>query len=187
MREMLKRFVCIVAVAAVGGPGFGVRADDAVQIKSGTVGVESPVSLAGGAFDIEGTQNFAYVGGAEGGTSDADCGPCLAGDTISLTTELRGTYFGTLTYRGQTYELDISNGNGRFTFASPDFVLPPAESGSVVTIEQPFSLVNTSLTLPEGDVVPVEGSGIATARFTTFQDAGETYYFLEEITFTFDN
>ena len=186
MRDVLKRLACIAAVAAVCGLSIELRADDAVRIKSGTVEVGSPVSLAGGAFTIEGTQGFSYTGGAEGGTSEGDCAPCVAGDTISLTTELTGTYFGTATYRGQTYELDSSNGGGSFTFSSPDFVLPPNDGDGEVIVEQPFSLADSSLALPTGDVVPVEGSGTATARFTTFQDAGVTYYFLVDITFTFD-
>ena len=186
MRDALKKFVCIAALGAMYGLTVAVRADDPVRIKSGSVEVGSPVSLTGGAYDIEGTQDFSYVGGAEGGTSEGDCGPCLAGDTISLTTELTGTYFGTATYRGQTYELDISNGSGSFTFSSPKFTLPPAESNTVVTIEQPFTLIDTSLALPGGAVVPIEGSGTATARFTTFQDGSDTFYFLEDITFTFE-
>lgn len=146
----------------------------------------SPVSLSGGAFEIAGTRDFSYTGGAEGGTSEADCGPCLGGASISLTTELRGTYVGTATYQGQDYELDISNGSGSFTFTSPAFVLPETAPGDTVVIEQPFELTDSSLTLPNGVQVPVEGSGVATARFSTFEDAGETFYFLEEITFAFE-
>jgi hypothetical protein len=185
MREVRNMVAALAAFGVVFTLNAELLAQNAVRIKSGTVAVESPVSLSGGAYDIEGTQDFSYVGGAEGGTSEADCGPCLAGDTISLTTQLRGTYFGTATYRGRTYELDISNGNGDFTFSSPDFVLPAANNGSDVTIEQPFTLTETSLKLPDGTVIPVTGGGTATARFSTFQDGGDTYYFLEEITFTF--
>ena len=42
------------------------------------------------------------------------------------------------------------------------------------------------MTLPDGSNVPIEGSGVASARFSTFEDAGDTYYFLVDITFTFD-
>jgi hypothetical protein len=163
-----------------------VGADDAVRIKAGTVQVGSEVSLSGGAFAIEGTQDFSFTGGAEGGTSEAECAPCLAGDTRSLTTELSGTVSGAATYRGQLYELDISNGSGSFTFTSPEFMLPEAGGEDVVTIEQPFSLAGASLTLSDGTVVPVEGSGTATARYSTFEDGEDTYYFLIDVTYTFE-
>jgi hypothetical protein len=185
MRDRLKRVTALVALGVVFAVTAELRADDVVRLKSGTVEVGSPVSLSGGTFDIVGTKGLSYTGGADGGTSEADCGPCLPGDTISLTTQLRGTYSGTLTYKGQSYELDISNGSGNFTFSSPDFVLPPSAGQSEVTIEQPFSLTDSSLTLPDGTVIPVEGGGIATARFSAFQDGEDTYYFLEDLTFTF--
>jgi hypothetical protein len=185
MRHVMKTLACIAVLIGSSSLTGPVSADDAVQLKAGTVQVGSEVSLSGGAFAIAGTQEFSYTGGAEGGTSQAECGPCLAGDTRSLTTELSGTYFGTLTYRGQTYELDISNGSGSFTFASPEFVLPQPGGEDVVIIEQPFNLVDTSVTLPDGTVVPIEGSGTATARYSTFQDGEDTYYFLIDVTYTF--
>jgi hypothetical protein len=177
---------CVLALVAFPAATIPLRAADAVQVKSGTVSVGSPVSLSGGAFEIAGTRDFSYTGGAEGGTSEGDCGPCAAGDTISLTTELRGTYFGTATYQGKDYELDISNGSGSFTFTSPRFVLPETTAGEDVAIEQPFELTDSSLTLPDGTQVSVDGGGVATARFSTFEDAGQTLYFLEDITFTFE-
>jgi len=176
----------VLAMAVLATATIQVRAQDAVRVRSGTVSVESPVSLSGGAFQIAGTRGFSYTGGAEGGTSEADCAPCVGGATISLTTQLRGTYFGTATYQGKDYELDSSNGSGSFTFTSPAFVLPETTPGEEVVIEQPFELTDSSLTLPNGVQVPVEGGGVATARFSTFEDAGQTFYFLEEITFTFE-
>ena len=187
MGSVFRRLAVLAAVVSVFASTTGLRAAGGIRITSGTVVVESPVSLSGGAFKIAGNKGFSYEGGAEGGTSEADCGPCLPGDTISLTTQLRGTYFGTLTYKGQTYELDISNGNGDLTFSSPDFVLPPSGGDTELTIDQPFSLTGSSLTLPDGTVVPVAGNGVATGRFSTFQDGQDTYYFLEEITFRFDH
>lgn len=55
-----------------------------------------------------------------------------------------------------------------------------------MAIEQPFELTDSSLTLPDGTQVSVDGGGVATARFSTFEDAGQTLYFLEDITFTFE-
>ena len=173
-----------LAVAVLCFAVMPVRADDPVRLRSGTVRVGSPVSLAGGAFAFDGTQQFNYSGGADGGNSEGDCGPCLGGDTISLTTHLPGSFFGTATYRGREYVFDFSNGSGAFTFESPAFVLPETATGDVV-IEQSFQLTDTSMTLPDGSIVPIEGSGVASARFSTFEDAGDTYYFLEDITFTF--
>jgi hypothetical protein len=42
------------------------------------------------------------------------------------------------------------------------------------------------LTLPDGTVIPVEGGGTATGRFSVVQDGPDTYYFLEDITFRFE-
>ena len=186
MRHVLNRFACMAVLAGSISAGGQVSAEDAVRVKAGTVQIGSEVSLSGGAFAIEGTQEFSYTGGAEGGTSNAECSPCLAGETRSLTTELSGTYVGTVSYRGQVYELDGSNGSGTFTFESPEFVLPESGGQEVITIEQPFSLAGASLTLPDGTVVPIEGSGTATARYSTFQDDTNTYYFLMDVTYTFD-
>ena len=77
-------------------------------------------------------------------------------------------------------------GAGSFTFTSPRFVLPETTAGEDVAIEQPFELTDSSLTLPDGTQVSVDGGGVATARFSTFEDAGQTLYFLEDITFTFE-
>lgn len=186
MRHVLKGFVCIALLTGWSSLAGQVSADDAVRIKAGTVRVESEVSLSGGAFAITGTQDFTYTGGADGGTSEAECSPCLPGETRSLTTELSGNFFGTVTYHGQTYDLDASNGSGTFTFASPEFVLPAPTGESIVTIVQPFTLETASLTLPDGTVVPVEGSGTATARYETFQDGADTYYFLVDVTYAFE-
>ena len=187
MRDVLKTVAALAAFGLVVSWTAELRADEAVRIKSGTVIVGSPVSLSGGAFQLVGNKGFTIAGGADGGTSEADCEPCLAGDTISLTTQLRGSYFGAVTYKGESYDLDITNGNGNITFSSPDFVLPPSSGDNQFTIDQPFSLTASSLTLPDGTVIPVEGGGTASARFSTFQDGGDTYYFLEDITFTFDD
>jgi hypothetical protein len=162
--------VCWTPVAVLADPVT-------VQLHSGTI-VVGHIDIAGAGLNIRGTDGFSFDAGADSALADAQaCAPCFSGDRISLSAQIPGSFFGTATLHGRTYEFDISHGGGFFETVTASFVLPTSASGTVL-FTTPFMLINSALGLPDADGAIVGGAnlsghGRATGTFRAFYDQAE--------------
>jgi hypothetical protein len=176
--------------------GVPTRAEhDSSRIKAGTIQAGRGSSISG-AFAVSGTDGLTFDAFFESGTSDATCGPCTPGQTISLTSVMSPAYWGTARYQGKTYTFDFETGGGWFAVEAPPIVLPAVAGTEPATVEvsSPFSLgAESNLFLQSGTNgevmrnVTLSGGGTATATFSVFYDEVEQthFYFFESLRFEF--
>lgn len=165
------------------------------QITSGTIQVGTGSAISG-SFAIAGSSGFSFSAGFDSGTSEALCQPCRAGDTLSLSTNISPSYFGTARYRGQTYTFDFGFGGGWFSLIGPSFTLPEGDSPAETLVEftTPFTTGDdTYLFLQSGangenmHNLRLSGGGTATLRLLRFYDEVEGYlYFFDSLRFEYD-
>jgi hypothetical protein len=143
-----------------------------ITIRTGTVEGEPGAIFAGAEARLVGMDGFRLsVGAADGVTVFQLCGPCLPGETISLSGRM-DRLGGSVEYLGTTHEFSFTRGDGgELLFDAPSFVLPRA---AVVptdfTFKTPFSMSGHAFFVFEPSARDVRfefaGSGIATLRAT---------------------
>jgi hypothetical protein len=189
-----------LTILALSAPTMGEADHISARIRAGTIQVGTGSAISAG-FAVSGSSGFAFMASTDSGTSQALCQPCVAGDTISLSTNMSPAYFGSARYRGKSYRFDFDNGGGWFAVEAPSFTLPDGEGTEPRTVEfqttfrvaeapSPTTFRHTFLTLQDETStheLRLSGSGTATATFTvTFDpDSQKHLYFFESLRFEF--
>jgi hypothetical protein len=185
----------LVTIVALGAPGQSGADHISARIKAGAIQI---VGLGfSGTAAISGTGGFALTMSFDSGFGEAaQCSPCEAGQTISLTTlVISGN--GMATSRGQTYAVNQNDGSvATITLQAPSLTLPAGSGTEPTTVEfeAPFTVADGSrmflVSGPNGETqhnLRLTGSGTATVRFIVFFDEFEQtdVYSFQSIQFDF--
>ena len=132
-------------------------------------------------------QNFLHGGngGDSGNVAAQSCFPCIAGDTVNLSSFFAGSSLaGDTTLDGVDYFVPAIDRSGFLDFTAPSIEVPPTDL-DVVLLTTLFSF-SGSLLLPGSVNVDMTGLGIATLELSSFEQPGNgRLYDFESIRYDF--
>ena len=155
-----------------------------------------PIDISSGFVSLAGISDFPQYlllgqsfqhdgsGGDTGNVGATSCNPCMAGDSVGMSSSLAGsTLAGHTNLNGTDYNIPAIDRSGVFSFTANPFLIPDSNL-DVLTLIEPFTFFGT-LFLPNSVNVSLAGQGMATLTLTGSQTNVGRLFSFDSVSYDF--